>query len=161
MKQINKLRTRRGNSLGRCLYSQLALPDGLPRPRGRHRVGFALFLFSAREGGLRERGEVAIMQSRLCLAGFGCRACFVAFFTCGMPHTSAGSYDFASHPTISECSSISAFLSRELFQHKKIQCWSTDSVSAERDGFALRAEFLPPTLTTVRTVTAVSSNRSP
>ena len=61
VKQINKLRTRRGNSLGRCLYSQLALPDGLPRPRGRHRVGFALFLFSAREGGLRERGEVAIM----------------------------------------------------------------------------------------------------
>ena len=34
-----------------------------------------------------------------------------------LPHTSAVSYDFASLPTIIECF-ISAFLSREFFQHK-------------------------------------------
>ena len=39
---------------------------------------------------------------------------------------SAGSYDFASHPTIIERSSISASLSREHF-NTKIQCRSTDS----------------------------------
>ena len=92
----------------------------------------------------------------MCLAGCGCRACFVAFFTCGMPHTSAGSYDFASHPTISECSSISAFLSREHFQHKRFRAGlqtpcrlkGTDlfceqnfvDIFGSRDGFALRAE---------------------
>ena len=77
-----------------------------------------------------------------------------------LPHTSAGSYDFASHPTIIDRSSISAFY-RVSISNTKIQCRSTDSVSAERDGFALRAEFLPPTLTTVSTVTAVSSHHSP
>ena len=35
-----------------------------------------------------------------------------------LPHTSADSYDFASLPTIIECF-ISAFLSREFFQHKR------------------------------------------
>ena len=37
-----------------------------------------------------------------------------------LPHTSADSYDFASLPTIIECF-ISAFLSRELFQHKRFR----------------------------------------
>ena len=78
-----------------------------------------------------------IVVSIVVLAGCGCRACFVAFFNCLIPlQVLMISYLIQRSLHVLQ----SAPFYRVSISNTKIQCRSTDSVSAERDGFALRAE---------------------